>query len=141
MSKLSSAVSKAMEYRRSALEFVDSEARFRALSEAFPLGVFSTDPEGACTYVNRVWESIMGLTEAEATGHGWDRNLHADDRENVVEEWRRAASGRLDFDKGFRVVRGDRSLAHVRALTRADPHGRRASSTATSARSRMSPSR
>ena len=118
MSKLSSTVSKAMEYRRSALEFVDSEARFRALSEAFPLGVFSTDPEGRCTYVNRVWEAIMGLGGAEATGHGWHRNLHADDRESVIEEWRRAASERLDFDKGFRVVRGDRSVAHVRAISR-----------------------
>ena len=118
LSKLSSALCRTMEYRRTALEFADSEARFRALSEASPLGVFSTDPEGSCTYVNERWEAIMGLPAAQAIGTGWSRIVHPDDLEALSEEWRRTTSRRLDLDTTFRVVRSDGSRAHVRALSR-----------------------
>jgi len=48
------------------VRYVASEARFRALSEAAPLGVFAADTEGLCTYANARWQAIHGLKGDEA---------------------------------------------------------------------------
>ena len=39
-----------------------SEARFRSLSAASPVGIFQTDKQGDCIYTNVRWQEIFGLT-------------------------------------------------------------------------------
>ena len=115
---LSIAAVQALESRRMARAFVASETRFRTLSEASPLGVFATDAVGACTYTNARWQSIFGLSEAEALGDGWSRTLHPDDKAAVFAEWQRTAALRLQFDMEFRVCRDDGTVRHVRSVSR-----------------------
>ena len=95
---LADVAAQALQSRRMALGFAASEARFRALSEAAPLGVFATD--------------------AEALGQGWGRTLHPQDQAAVGAEWQRSAALRLDFDMEFRVRRADGSERHVRSIAR-----------------------
>ncbi len=119
LQQLSIAAAQALASRQQALAFADSEARFRALSDAAPLGVFATDAHGACTYTNSRWQAIYGLGGDEALGDGWSRTLHPDDRPAVFAEWQRTAALRQDFDMSFRVVHDSGQARHVRSVARA----------------------
>ncbi len=80
----------------------ESEERFRTLAEVSPVGIFRTDAEGHCHYVNERWCEIAGLTPEEAFGEGWKQGLHPDDRDRVFEEWYQAAKQNLPFKSEYR---------------------------------------
>jgi diguanylate cyclase (GGDEF)-like protein/PAS domain S-box-containing protein len=67
-----------------------SEERFRAISEASPIGIFVNDVAGNCCYVNPAYIRITGVPEEDALGRGWRQFIHPDDRERLLEEWRAA---------------------------------------------------
>ncbi len=115
---LAVAASQALESRKLARSYGISQARFSALSEAAPLGVFATDAEGACTYTNANWQAIYGLSAEESLGTGWLRTLHPDDQALVFAEWQRAAARCADFDMEFRVRHDDGTVLHVRSVAR-----------------------
>ena len=115
---LATAASLALESRQKSRAFVASEARFRTLCEASPLGVFATDADGGCTYSNARWQEIYGLSAEQAAGTGWSRTLHPDDRPAVFAEWQRTAADRRDFDMEFRVQHDDGTVRHVRSMSR-----------------------
>jgi diguanylate cyclase len=115
---LAQAVVRALETRGQARAYQASEARFRALSEASPLGVYATDAQGGCTYTNAVWQTIYGMSGTDSLGHGWSRTLHPEDQAHVFAEWQRTAALRSDFDMQFRVRRDDGSVRHVRSVAR-----------------------
>ena len=84
-----------------------SEAQFRAISDASPLGIFLTDEAGDCLYSNQVYQQIAGLANEETLGKGWSRAIHPDDRERVFSAWYQAAQGRLPFNSEHRFLRPD----------------------------------
>ncbi len=49
----------------------DSEERFRTLTEIAPVGIFLTDAEQRCVYVNERWSEIIGMSAREAIGLDW----------------------------------------------------------------------
>lgn len=53
----------------------ESEARFRKLAEASPVGIFQADAEGQITYVNSIWLERFGLNGEEMLGDGWKAAL------------------------------------------------------------------
>lgn len=70
-----------------------SEARFRAMSDASPLGIFVSDTDGECIYTNAAYHKISGLSLEQTLGTNWSMAIHPDDRQRVVHEWRAAAQG------------------------------------------------
>ena len=48
----------------------DGEARFKALLACNPAGIYMTDTEGRCQYVNEAWSNMSGLSNEEAAGDG-----------------------------------------------------------------------
>ncbi|MGN3975261.1 PAS domain S-box protein [Tsuneonella sp. SYSU-LHT278] len=56
-------------------ELSSSEARFRRLAEASPVGIFQADAEGDLTYVNSAWLKQFGFESEEILGAGWKRLL------------------------------------------------------------------
>ena len=74
-----------------------AEARFRAMCDASPLGIFLAGPSGDCLYVNPAGEGIMGITLADAMGHGWMNALHPEDRERVAARWGSAVEARSAY--------------------------------------------
>ncbi|MGH8597329.1 MAG: PAS domain-containing protein, partial [Gammaproteobacteria bacterium] len=99
-------------------ELIASEAKYRALADASPVGVFATDAEGGCTYTNTRWQSIFGLSSEQSLGYGWSAAVHPDDKVAVTTEWYRAAAERRDFDMEYRLRHGA-AVSFVR--TRARP--------------------
>jgi PAS domain S-box-containing protein len=86
-----------------------SEARFDALAQLAPAGLFQTDAAGGYVYVNDRWSSITGVSAEKAAGVGWLATLHPDDRERVTREWHEAIRGQRGFSAQYRLLsaRGD----------------------------------
>ena len=106
---------------RAARVLAESEARFKALSEVSPMGVFATDAQGACTYSNGRWQAIYGLTLEQSLGDGWATTLHPDDRAAVFAEWQHTAALGVDFDMEFRILRTDGQTRTLRSRARGNP--------------------
>ncbi len=69
-------------------DFKQSEQRFISLTTFAPVGIFCTDIEGNCLYVNDHWCQIAGLTTSEALGWGWINAIHFRDRSLVTASWK-----------------------------------------------------
>lgn len=98
---------------RAARELRDSEARFRALNELVPVGIFLEDGRGQCLYVNRHWELLTGYRFAEAQGTGWQRIIHPAERARLVAEWEDAVATHSTFASEFQLIRADGTIAWV----------------------------
>lgn len=49
--------------------------QLRDVVESAPVALYLADADGKVTYINAVWAAKVGLTAAEASGHGWTRAL------------------------------------------------------------------
>ena len=67
-----------------------SEQRFETLVGLSPAGIYMTDAAGRCTYVNQRWCEMAGIPAACASGHSWERVIHAEDRAWIAQLWREA---------------------------------------------------
>jgi diguanylate cyclase (GGDEF)-like protein/PAS domain S-box-containing protein len=81
----------------------ESEQRFKVLATRAPVGIFHTDADGACTYVNERYCALTHLEPKDALGDGWKRIIHPDDLERVVAEWRSASAERRSFRMEYRM--------------------------------------
>ena len=90
------------ERHRCEVELRDSEERFASLASAAPVGIFRTDTEGKCIYVNESWLQVSGLTLSEALGFGWLDGIHPSDRELVFTEWNASVAENRPFSLEYR---------------------------------------
>jgi len=93
------------------LQYQHNEARFRAISEAAPLGIVVTDSNGNCIYSNHNFQSISGLNIGECLGSGWLRRIHRDDFQGISEAWARANQTAHSFEHTLRYQRLDGSIS------------------------------
>ena len=87
-------------------ELGESEARFRSLSVASPIGIFQTDAEGRFVYVNPRWEEIWGRPRGEGLKDDWSLAIHPLDREGVRRAIAEAAATGHAITTEFRVAPG-----------------------------------
>ena len=92
---------------------IESEQRYAALAAAAPVGIFRTDAEGLCTYVNARYFQISGLTPGATIGHGWQQGVHPDDREWVIAQWEQFIQGNDSFELEYRFQRPDGTVTWV----------------------------
>lgn len=109
----------ALEQRQLAQKQARNEARFRLLSELSPVGVFATDATGSCSYTNRAYRAIHGVSEQEALGQQWVRSIHPEDRNKVFACWSQAEVARTNVDIDFRIHTPQGVVRNVR--TQAQP--------------------
>jgi len=81
-----------------------AEERFRTLARLAPVGIFQTDSQGRCVYVNETWSAIAGATPEQAMGEEWARFLHPEDQQRVIDDWRDAVLHRRSHVMEFRFV-------------------------------------
>jgi PAS domain S-box-containing protein len=86
---------------------------FKFLVEKLPVGVFQADVRGHCTYFNRAWETLSGLTIAESMRDGWIRCVHPDDLPSVLGIARYGIENRREFKAVYRLVRPTGDMRHV----------------------------
>jgi len=90
-----------------------SEQRYATLAKIAPVGIFRTDTEGQCLYINDRWSEIAGLSLEAAQGYGWAQGLHPDDREKVSAAWYLATQNSEPFRLEYRFQRADGSVSWV----------------------------
>lgn len=100
---VSNSVSEVIIKRRSAEALRESEERFRQLNALAPLGVFLTDVDGNCIYVNERWREMSGMNMRSIRGQGWTQALHEDDRQWVTEKWYESKAARRGWDEEYRI--------------------------------------
>ncbi|RKZ37624.1 MAG: hypothetical protein DRQ37_01440, partial [Gammaproteobacteria bacterium] len=87
--------------------FQELYGRYRTLANQAPVGIFQTDAEGGCLYVNERWCEYAGMSLEEARGGGWSNALHPDDRERAATTWNDAARSGEPFELEYRFQRPD----------------------------------
>ena len=92
-----------------------SEQHYQVLANLAPVGIFRTDAEGRCLYINERACRICGLSPEEMSQGGWDRILEPEDRLRLAAEWREVVAGSGPGSLEHRIVRRDGST--VWALT------------------------
>ncbi len=85
----------------------ESEAQFRAMSEASPAGVTMMTADGGMRYANHAAMRMLGMPLERALGDGWMAGVHADDRERLKAEWLAAAAAREAYTGAGRFLRAD----------------------------------
>jgi PAS domain S-box-containing protein len=89
--------------RKRAEEVVrQSEERFRILTMQAPVGIYMTDEDGNCLFVNEGWCKLAGMGGEEAQGQGWLGAIHAEDRQRVFHEWHHATQDGRPFASEYR---------------------------------------
>lgn len=89
-----------------------SEATFRAMNEASPLGIFMADVQGKYVYTNIVYQNICGLSSEETMGDGWINSIYPDDRYQVMQQWNSFISGKTSkYVNAHRFLRKNGTVA------------------------------
>ncbi|HEY9798096.1 MAG TPA: PAS domain S-box protein [Leptolyngbyaceae cyanobacterium] len=64
-----------------------TDAFFHSLSACCPVGIFTTDTDGQCTYINPLFYSLYGFSTEESLGKRWTQFVHSDDSDSVLTRW------------------------------------------------------
>jgi PAS domain S-box-containing protein len=67
---------------------VESEERFKAISDTSPVGLIVSNAKGENTYSNKMNETISGLSFQECLKDGWKKVIHPDDIKIVNDQHR-----------------------------------------------------
>lgn len=77
----------------------------KALNNDAIYGIWESDAEGKCTYVNRTYQRIVGLNHDDLLGWGWINIVHTDDRAKLAQDWEQTLKQEREWHAEFRVVR------------------------------------
>ena len=100
-------------------KLLESERRFRLLSETIPQQVWSYLADGTVDYFNQRWLDYTGLTREEAQHSGGHDCVHPDDKRAVETAWHEASARGTPWDVELRL-RG-RDGQYRRFLSRGVP--------------------
>ncbi|MFI5336576.1 MAG: PAS domain S-box protein, partial [Opitutales bacterium] len=94
--------------RRAAEQAVqESEKRFAAMADAAPVLIWTTGPDGLCTYVNKYWLDFTGRTLEQELGHGWTDGMHPEDFPRCQEAYQGSFNARRPYRLEYRFRRHD----------------------------------
>ncbi|MEJ7932224.1 ATP-binding protein [Ramlibacter sp. AN1015] len=103
----------------------ESEASFRALTEAIPQMVWASTPEGQVSYQNQRWREFVGAATG-LDGQAWSEAIHPEDRDRVQSAWQASLYTGQPYEGEFRLRHQDGAYRWVlsRALPVHDDAGR-----------------
>lgn len=89
----------------------ESEARFRNMADHAPVMVWTTEPDGTCSYLSQSWYDFTGQTPETGLGFGWTDAVHPGDRKVAEETFLAANEKREPFRLEYRL-RGQDGAYH-----------------------------
>nr|MDQ3033011.1 PAS domain-containing protein [Myxococcota bacterium] len=99
-----------------------TEQQLRALPDAMPSLVWTTDADGATTFMNRRWEEYTGAPLESGTWHHWQARVPAEDLDATLRVWEQCLAGGEPGEAHFRIrdARGEERwhLARIVPLRR-----------------------
>ncbi|MGF1480377.1 MAG: PAS domain S-box protein [Cyanophyceae cyanobacterium] len=93
-----------------------SERRYATLVQAVPVGIFRTDAQGNCIYVNEQAREIAGchqINRRDSWGITCDQPVHPNDQERVLSQWSQSLHNQLPFSCEYRLLQADNSTVWV----------------------------
>jgi PAS domain S-box-containing protein len=96
-----------------------SEAKFRAMNDASPLGVFVTDTLGDCIYTNKAFQLITGYSNEQLIGIGWLNAVHPEDNQKTIEHWNKCLSSYQKFESLHRYIQPNGTVVWTSVKTAA----------------------
>jgi PAS domain S-box-containing protein len=102
-----------LEKRTREAEILESEQKFRSLSALSPVGIFQMNGDGLCTYVNKFWQEMTGLSLQQSLRNGWQAAIYHEDRELVLTKWHICLELDREFSHEFRCENSNSELHWV----------------------------
>lgn len=96
-----------------------SENFFSSLAQVNPIGIYRTDAQGNCIYVNDIGCEIIGMTAQQAYGDGWSHAIFEDDRSKVYAEWMLAVAEQRKFMLEYRIQQPNGTIVWIYGLSAA----------------------
>ena len=93
-------------YQMRVRQLQEQEKKFRDAIETMPALAFVADPKGNRTFLNKGWLEYTGLSSEQASGSGWEKAIHPDDRKSVTERWLASQTTGQPLDYEVRLRRG-----------------------------------
>ncbi len=94
---------------------VQSEARYRALTESLSEVLWRCDAAGLVVHALPSWETYSGQTLEEYAGHGWRESIHPEDREGALAAWKSVVSTGARFEANYRLRHRNGEYRHMAA--------------------------
>jgi PAS domain S-box-containing protein len=107
------------------LKALESETRFRTITEIASVAIYYTNEKGLCEYVNLLWQKHSGISMEQAQGHGWIEGVHPEDRDMVAKSWERMVQSKSVWGLEYRFLDNNKHVTWVHGTARAilDTHG------------------
>lgn len=85
----------------------ENQLLFRTISNTAPVGLWITDRQGKCTFVNETWTGWTGIGLEETIREGWFKSVLEEDKEDILILFSKALEHHAYFKGEFRLVRLD----------------------------------
>jgi len=85
----------------------ESEDRFKVMAEGTDVMISVGDRLGEAIYFNQAWNIATGRKIGELLKYGWVDLIHEDDRDMVIDNFRRAFKEKAPWTSEFRILSGD----------------------------------
>jgi len=109
LARIGTQVALGRERRQNARDAQAREAHVRALIDASPAMLWTTDNDSLCTYLSQRWYDYTGRAPEQDLGMGWLENVHPDDAARSGEIFLAASAAREPFSFDYRLRSHDGS--------------------------------
>jgi hemerythrin-like metal-binding protein/PAS domain S-box-containing protein len=81
----------------------ESEDRFKELADHLPVLIWITNAKNVPIFCNRFWYKTYGIEADHIQWPKWFQNIHAEDRETVIQTYKKAAQTLSKFKIQYRI--------------------------------------
>lgn len=103
----------------------ESEENYRYTIELSPQIPWAADADGRVTGISPRWQQLVGMTQEDSLGMGWQAAIHPEDVSRMEAAWTRATAlgETLDVDYRLRIADGSYRWFRSHAAARRDGNG------------------
>ncbi len=95
----------------------ESNELFHDLTLTSPIGIWRSDLDGNCLYINNQCSEIIGVSPQNAFGKNWLKNIHPSDKESFSSEWGNAVKELNNFKCECRYLAPEEKMTEVLGRT------------------------
>ncbi len=103
----------ALELSRLQGQLAENDARFQAVSESIPFGVWHCNAEGRVVYMSRSFLDMLGMTLADVRAGGWFDRVLPEDAERIRDAWRNREQWGEMWEDEYRILGADGKIYSI----------------------------
>ena len=86
---------------------LESETRFRLMSDTAPVMIWMSGTNALCDFFNQTWLEFTGRTLEQELGNGWAEGVHSEDLKACIETYLDAFKAQRKFRMEYRLRHAD----------------------------------